>query len=429
VPFTFKIWLISALFLLLFGYLGGQFGLLKSPSLETTLQSLAVPLLLSSGVLVLLSWVLRQTRPGLFQPLLVYGLFFSITLTSAFGLTSTLTGSHATSSSIWFYGLSFYTAFFAYHLALSNVPGRHLWVGSNPLLLITGPIATFFTPITHKALRKRIAYYLPFLVLGVFLFKVVATPLTEFFKLIELTDALSAIVFAIIFELFVYANFCGLSLIIYALLGMFGVKIPLNFRQPFSARNLIEFWKGWHVSLSMVLKELFYAPTKRAMGRSKWGTYAAIMVVFMASALWHGITVNFVLWGLMHGLLFVLTLWLLKAKIRYVVPVVLLVAIVLGRMIFADSDTERLLTKLSFVFDPNTELLKLIMEVPQAALAALLIALLLVIIEFGFAKQKQVAKRNYKYLRVPLAQWIMLGLFVLLVSANIGIDYAVYGQR
>ena len=107
----------------------------------------------------------------------------------------------------------------------------------------------------------------------------------------------------------------------------------------------------------------------------------------------------------------------------------MLVAIVLGRMIFADSDTERLLAKLSFVFDPNTELLTLLMGVPQAALAALLIGLVLVLIEFGFAKQKQVAKRNYKYLRVPLAQWFMLGLFVLLASANIGIDYAVYGQR
>ncbi|WP_127469977.1 MBOAT family O-acyltransferase [Thiomicrorhabdus aquaedulcis] len=421
-------------------------GLVKPVFLASSLQSLAVPLLMSAGVLVLAMWVQAHAQTNAnsstltvwrwYKPLLVYGLFFSITLTSLFGLTTTLTGSHATSTSIWFYGLSFYTAFFAYHLAQSSLQSGHVWVGSNPLLLFTGPIAAFFTSITHKAWRKRLAYYLPFLVLGIFLFKVVATPLTEFFKLIELTDAVSAVVFALIFELFVYANFCGLSLIIYALLGIFGVKIPLNFRQPFSARNLIEFWKGWHVSLSLVLKALFYNPTKHAMGKSRWGTYAAIMVVFMASAMWHGITVNFIVWGLLHGALFVLTLWLLKLRVRFLlawvpvlVSIVMLLAIVLGRMIFADSDTERLLTKLSFVYEPNTELWSTIMAVPQAAMAALLIALGLVLVEFTFAKQKQVAKRNYKYLRVPIAQWGLIALFVLLVSANIGIDYAVYGQR
>ena len=90
------------------------------------------------------------------------------------------------------------------------------------------------------------------------MFQVVANPLTEFFFLIEKTDAVSSIFFAGIFELFVYMNFCGLSLLIYGIFGLIGYKIPLNFKQPFSSNNIIEFWRGWHTSLSEVLKELFY---------------------------------------------------------------------------------------------------------------------------------------------------------------------------
>ena len=134
---------------------------------------------------------------------------------------------------------------------------------SNPLLLSTGPIALFFRNISHKSLRKRIEYFFPFIIVGTFIFQIVGIPLTEFFFLIESTDVVSSIIFAAIFEIFVYANFCGLSLLLFGLFGLFGYRIPLNFNQPFSSRNIIEFWRGWHTSLSKVLKVLFYKPLRK----------------------------------------------------------------------------------------------------------------------------------------------------------------------
>lgn len=363
--------------------------------------------------------------------LYVYLLFFSISITSALGFTETLTGLHATSTSMIFYGLAFYTAYFAYHIQKSHqrMTLENIFIGANPLLLITGPIGTFFNSIHHRSFKKRIKYFLPYIVIGIFMFKIVATPLTEYFFMLELTNLQSALLFALIFELFVYANFCGLSLMIYGVFGIAGVRIPLNFRQPFSARSLIDFWKGWHVSLSMVLKELFYKPVKRQLKASRFGTQASIIVVFLASAVWHGVTVNLLIWGLFHGALFVFTLFLVKKEYFFLTPFILVIGVVVGRMIFAESDTERLFEKLSFSLDTTTTVFTQLTSVPKATLASLVIGLTLIFIEFLFLKNRHVAKRNYKYLRVPFAQMVLIGLFVLLVSSNIGVDYAAYGQR
>src|SRR5207244_7937167 len=79
--------------------------------------------------------------------LLKYLLFFSVSITSALGLTKTLTGSHASSDNILLYGLSFYTASIAYLLHCKQLTAKSIATCSNPLLLITGPIATCFGSI------------------------------------------------------------------------------------------------------------------------------------------------------------------------------------------------------------------------------------------------------------------------------------------
>ena len=83
---------------------------------------------------------------------IAYILFFTITLTSFFGITETLTGSHATSTQPFLFGLSFYTATLAYLIITSNkLKSIDIVKSSNPLLLITGPIK--LTKITKHAKR------------------------------------------------------------------------------------------------------------------------------------------------------------------------------------------------------------------------------------------------------------------------------------
>ena len=351
-----------------------------------------------------------------------YVLFFSISLASLFGLTQTLTGSHAESSNAFLFGLSFYTASIAYLIAIKSFNFSKILNVSNPLLLMTGPIALFVHSISYKKIKNRIRYFFPFIIIGGFMFQVVGTPLTQFFFLLNKTDIVSSILFASIFEIFVYMNFCGLSLMIYGLFGLFGYKIPLNFKQPFSSGNIVEFWRGWHTSLSQVLKVLFY---KRL--RSKFSLFVALVGVYLSSAMWHGVTLNFLIWGLFHAILFWLTILLIRSGNNFLPLLMMPVIIVVGRLIFADSDTDRLIQKLLFNFD-GYDGVSLLLSAPFHSKISLILGLLMIFTEFAFRKTKIMHKRNYKYLRTPFMLCVLTIIGCLFVS-NVGVDYAVYGQR
>lgn len=355
---------------------------------------------------------------------IAYILFFTITLTSFFGITETLTGSHATSTQPFLFGLSFYTATLAYLIITSNkLKSIDIVKSSNPLLLITGPITLFIKDYSYRSFNKRFNYYFPYIIVGLFFYQIIAVPLTLTFELINHTDLISALVFASIFELFVYANFCGLSLIIFGIFGIFGYKIPLNFRQPFTSTNVIEFWKGWHTSLSPVLKNLFYLPL-----RKKFSSSIALFGVYIASAMWHGVTFNFLLWGIFHASIFILTIYILKNRVRYLPVILLVMAIVIGRLLFADSQTDRLIAKLHFTYSGFDNVINILREIPNSSKAAILLGFGLISVEFFFRNLKIVSKRNYKHLRTPVSLCLLMLIGILLAN-NIGVDFAVYGQR
>lgn len=374
-----------------------------------------VPLLVVSSFALLLS----NYRLSYIE----YLLFFTVSIASLLGLSENLTGFHSESSNVLLFGLSFYTASMAYLIAQKKFNYDSILKVSNPLLLFTGPIALHFKRISYKNLKKRIEYYVPFIIVGCFMFQIVGTPLTKFFFLVNNTDVISSLIFAAIFELFVYFNFCGLSILIYGLFGLLGYRIPLNFKQPFSSSNIVEFWRGWHLSLSQVLKVLFYNPL-----RKKYSIFFALLGVYVASAMWHGVTFNFLLWGTFHAFFFWLSIKILKLN-NSLLPLVLLpFIIVVGRLIFADSDTDRLLEKLTFSYDGFDAATIGLLSVSRQPLVALLIGLMLVATEFIFRNAKIMRKRNYKFLRTPFSLFLLSGLGFLLAS-NVGVDYAVYGQR
>lgn len=401
------LWIISCLALLLFTSIDAGF-LIKT----------LTPLIVTVLCLTVFKFIPEQNRP-----VLPYLLFFSISITSALGLTQALTGSHADSTNPYLYGLSFYTASMAFYLASQvKLNVNEAFKFANPLLLATGPIALFVKRAGQKNLKKRMNYYLPFILVGVFFYQIVASPLTNFFFLIEKTDLVSVLLFATIFEIFVYANFCGLSLIVYGMFGIFGYRIPLNFKQPFSSSNVVDFWKGWHTSLSAVLKVLFYTPL-----RKKSTQFVALSGVFIASALWHGVTLNFLIWGSFHAIAFWISLVLLRSDIKVLPTIVLIFGVIIGRLIFADSDTDRLLEKLMFSYD-GMGAFSVLLNTANSSKAALILGIGLILIEFFFQKNRYVRKRNYKHLRSPrvLVLLMVIGAFL---AATTGGDYAVYGQR
>ena len=387
---------------------------------ERALVELISPLLICIfTVLILISINLE----GFARNSITYLLFFSITITSYWGITQTLTGSYTGQSSYFFYGFSFYTASLAYLFGTkAKLTLSESFKVSNPILLMTGPIAIFIKSEKHTSLKRRINYYLPFVLVGIFFFQIIAAPLTHLFFLLSATDIISTLCFAIIFEIFVYTNFCGLSLIIYGIFGLLGYRIPLNFKQPFSSSNMIEFWRGWHLSFSMVLKALFYSPI-----RKKFPSYIAIFFVFMASGLWHGISFNYIIWAFFHSFIFLASLYCLKQKIRFIPFFLLFLGIIMGRLIAAESDTDRLLEKLLFTYNDFAAISSIIATGTSVKIS-LILGLTVIFIERSFQKHKLVAKRNYKFLRTPSALVFIIIISTVLINSEV-LQYAVYGQR
>ena len=358
-----------------------------------------------------------------YKTLFAYLLFFSTGILTFFGIIKPLTGSISESPNLLLFGFSFYTLSLAYLAKnIKSINFVDTLKVSNPLLLATGPIALFIKNYRYRNFHYRFNYYMPFFIIGFFFFHIIGIPLVPLLKYVYATDAVSSIMFALIFELFMYANFCGLSLMLYGLFGIIGFKIPLNFKQPFSSSNIIEFWRGWHLSLSAVLKLLFYEPL-----RKKFPPIIALLGVFLASGIWHGVTVNFLIWGFFHAFIFLLTIYLLKQNTPFLTTFILILSVIIGRLIFAEGDTNILMEKLLFSFE-GFGIFSEIVSLPPSTKVSLLLGFGIISIEFFFKNMPLVKKRNYKYLRTPFSLTAILIITICLISFG-GQNFAVYGQR
>lgn len=105
---------------------------------------------------------------------------------------------------------------------------------------------------------------------------------------------------SIFYSFLIYADFCGYSLIAIGILKTLGFNVPANFLTPYFSKNLTEFWRRWHISLSKFLRDYFYIP----IGGNKYGLFKSmrnILLVMTVGGLWHGASINFVIWGFLHG--------------------------------------------------------------------------------------------------------------------------------
>lgn len=101
------------------------------------------------------------------------------------------------------------------------------------------------------------------------------------------------------FGLRIYFDFAGYGLSAYGLAKMFGITLTMNFLSPYTATNISEFWRRWHISLTSWFRDYIYFP----MGGSRTRFWAFnLLVVFLISGLWHGASWNFLLWGGINGL-------------------------------------------------------------------------------------------------------------------------------
>ncbi|MFO1369669.1 MAG: MBOAT family O-acyltransferase [Marinagarivorans sp.] len=99
----------------------------------------------------------------------------------------------------------------------------------------------------------------------------------------------------------IFFDFSGYTDVVTACALLLGIKVPVNFRQPYLATNLSDFWQRWHISLSSWIRDYVYIP----LGGSRngwWRTQINVLLAMVISGIWHGANLTFVIWGLWHGL-------------------------------------------------------------------------------------------------------------------------------
>lgn len=118
-------------------------------------------------------------------------------------------------------------------------------------------------------------------------------------------QGLPFIIATIFFGFQIYGDFSGYSDIAVGAAQVMGFRLMENFKRPYFAKSIAEFWRRWHISLSTWFKDYFYVP----MGGNRRGLprkYLNSFLTFLLSGLWHGANWTFVIWGALHGLYMVL---------------------------------------------------------------------------------------------------------------------------
>ncbi len=170
-------------------------------------------------------------------------------------------------------------------------------------------------------------------------------------------DARMAWLGAIAYTLQLYFDFSGYSDMAVGLGGMLGFTVPENFEHPYAAVSITDFWRRWHISLSLWFRDYLYIPLGGSR-RGKWRTALNKAIVFVLCGLWHGANLTFVLWGAWHALLSALESlkvldvrrWRKTAAGRALSRVYTLLAVCLGFVMFRAPSVSEGFQMLSVMF-------------------------------------------------------------------------------
>jgi len=164
-------------------------------------------------------------------------------------------------------------------------------------------------------------------------------------------SALSSWLCTLAYTFQIYFDFSGYSDMALGLGDMLGFKFIENFRYPYLAGSVTDFWRRWHISLGTWFREYVYIP----LGGNRVSALKHIrniLVVWMLTGLWHGASWNFVLWGVYYGILLLLEKYLIgKKKLPPVIgQIYTLFFVMIGWVIFYCEDLSRILLTLKAMF-------------------------------------------------------------------------------
>lgn len=195
---------------------------------------------------------------------------------------------------------------------------RHLGYFANYVLffpqMVAGPIERYETlgnelKAVHKPLYQNFSDGFKLVLFGLFIKMVVADNIAPYVNQVYL-DPLKYSSFEVLMSIFlfsfqIYADFFGYSTIALGCAKLLGINIMNNFKTPYLAKSVSEFWSRWHISLSTWFRDYLYIPLGgNRVKIPRWSIN--VLIVFMISGLWHGASWTFVVWGALHGLMLLL---------------------------------------------------------------------------------------------------------------------------
>lgn len=125
----------------------------------------------------------------------------------------------------------------------------------------------------------------------------------SFFNHLDQTAQLSAPgawIGVLAYTLQIYFDFSGYSDMAIGLALMFGFTFPENFRAPYTASSVTDFWRRWHITLTKWFRDYVYIPLG-GNRKGVWVEYGALLLVFFLTSLWHGALIGFLVWGALHS--------------------------------------------------------------------------------------------------------------------------------
>ena len=176
--------------------------------------------------------------------------------------------------------------------------------------LVAGPIvrASYFLPQLLRPTKFSVESFiigLQVFLYGLFLKVVIADNvgaiIDPIFKNPEGYDILAVWVAVIGYSVQIFCDFCGYSEMAIGAAHSLGYILPTNFRTPYLATDLFDFWRRWHISLTSWLRDYLYIPlggNRKGLARTCIGAF----ITMLLGGLWHGANWTFVLWGIFHGM-------------------------------------------------------------------------------------------------------------------------------
>jgi D-alanyl-lipoteichoic acid acyltransferase DltB (MBOAT superfamily) len=224
----------------------------------------------------------------------------------------------------------------------------------------------------------------------------------------------------------IYGDFSGYSDIAIGCARLFGIELKRNFNFPYFSRDIAEFWRRWHISLTTWFRDYIYIPLGGSRA-GKWKSFRNTMVIFLVSGFWHGANWTFIVWGAYHALLF-LPLLLLGKNRKYTNTVAagrLLPSfkeiiqmlstfffVIVGWILFRAENITQAWDYLCRIFSPS------LFTFPDSGRMALIYSLVLIAVEWAQRnKQHALQIDNVKYRAV---RWGIYSFIALYTITNAG---------